>query len=217
MNFALTFPIQKTSAMIHSVRITVSHFQTHAFENLANPYLHVCPSVLLKQSIKSKKSKREREREAEKHESLISPGLVPPNCHVWAPEYTRQPPLSTQSPSLRAGWTASPVPRWMLARSAGLASTCRCRAACFNWQQEKKRLRAVHDIPAFPLCLSLSNSPFLICLNQVMGPSDNTSAPLLRSSSQLWLSFFSKCISLTHNCLMKPFNEMRVLRLTGCP
>lgn len=76
---------------------------------------------------------------------LISQGLVQPNCHVWVPEYTRQAPLSTQSSSLRAGWTASLEPRWMLARSACLASTCRCR---FNWQQEKKRLRAVHDIPA---------------------------------------------------------------------
>lgn len=66
MNFALTFPVRETSAMIHSVRITVSHFQTHAFENLAIPYLHVRPSVLFKQSTKSKESKGERESERER-------------------------------------------------------------------------------------------------------------------------------------------------------
>ena len=61
--YAPTFPIRKTSAMIHSMRITVSHFQTHAFENLAVPYLHIRPSVLLKESVKSKESRGERETE----------------------------------------------------------------------------------------------------------------------------------------------------------
>lgn len=201
MDLALTFPIRKTSAMIHSVRITVSHLQAHAFENLAVPYLHVCPSVLLEESIKSKNLERRGERE--RHESLISLGLLRPNWHVWVPEYTRQPPLSTQSPSLRAGRTVGPVPRWTLARSSGLASTCRCRAACFNWQQEEKRLRAVHDILAASLPPHfLSGSCFLICLNQVTGPSDNTSTPLLSTSSQLQLSSaLAKFLSFTQPLL----------------
>lgn len=67
-------------------------------------------------------------------------------------------PLSTQSPSLGAGRTASLVPRWMLARRSGLASTCRCRAAGFNWQQERRRRRAVHEMTRLP-SLSLSDLP----------------------------------------------------------
>ena len=136
------------------MRITVSLFSQKpcTFVNLCNP-TSPCLSIGFNLSERRKRVKRiwgRKKREAEQRESLISPGLVHPNCHVWVPEYARQAPLSTQSPSLRAGWTASPVPRWMLARSAGLASTCRCRAACFNWQQEKKRLRAVHDMPPPP-------------------------------------------------------------------
>lgn len=209
--------MRKTLAMIHSLRITASPFQTHAFANL--PYLHVCPSVLLKQGIKSKESKKERKREGEKHESLISLGLVHPNCHVWAPEYTHQPPLSTQSPSLRAGWTASPVPRWMLARSAGLASSCRCRAACFNWQQEKKRLCGVHDIAAFSLSLPLSSTlPFWSALTRLWV--HLTTHQLCFSVPALSLNLLSVNVSLTQSpliiCSMKHFSEMQDLCLTVC-
>ena len=108
-----------------------------------------------------------------------------------------RPLYSTQSPSLRTSWTADRVPRWTLVSGVGQASTCRCRAACINWQWEKKSLCAMHERATYFLSLLLgfflSSSLFLICFNQVISPSDNTSALLLCSSTQhqlsLWLDF----------------------------
>ena len=73
---------------------------TH-LQNLAIPHLHACPSVLLKQRIKSKESRRVKQA------SLISQdGFALTAMWRLASRRTR-PPLSTQSPSLRAAWTAS--------------------------------------------------------------------------------------------------------------
>lgn len=161
--------------MIRSARRTVNPSQTHRVENQAVRHRHVSQSIRPPLSAESKEGSwwmREKGRREGWSWSLVDWFSL--NCHVRVPDCTRQAPLSTQSPSLRAGWTASPAPRWMLAASACLASTRRCRAAGFNWQQKKKRLRAAHDMPAFPLGL--------FCSNQSVSPPDNVRLRLVQLS-----------------------------------